>query len=41
MIDLLIALGTNLADAPSLIQRLESMYEERSSVLRDVEGFTA
>ena len=41
LIDLLVALGTNLTDAPSLLQRLESMYEERSSVLKDVEGFTA
>ena len=40
-LDLLVALGTNLTDAPSLLQRLESMYEERSSVLKDVEGFTA
>jgi len=39
LVDLLVALGSRLADAPSLIERLESMYAERSSVLRDVEGF--
>jgi endoglucanase len=41
MIDLLVALGSRLADAPPLMDRLEAMYAERSSVLNDVEGFGA
>jgi len=41
LIDLLIAIGAHLADAPSLVARLETMYNERASVLNDVEGFAA
>ena len=41
LIDLLVALGSNLAATPSLMDRLEAMYTERASVLDDVEGFAS
>lgn len=40
LVDLLVAMGTSMGDAPPLLDKLEAMYAERASVLEDVEGFS-